>query len=66
MKFPKQIQKKIHLNPLTTTKKFKDLPIEEISFRPELFSPTRFRIQGGGLSVTHGRTIGQRDGNSCV
>ena len=28
-------------------KKFKDLPIEEIGFWPELSSPTNFRIQEG-------------------
>ena len=27
------------------------LPFEEISLRPELSSPPRFRIQGGTLSV---------------
>ena len=32
------------------------LPIEEISLRPELSSPPRFRIQGPPLSVTHERT----------
>ena len=34
------------------------LPIEEISFQPELSSPPRFRIQGGRgpLSVTHQQT----------
>ena len=32
------------------------LPIEEISLRPELSSPARFRFQGGPLSVTDGRT----------
>ena len=28
------------------------LPFEEISIQPELYSPTRFRIQGGSLIVT--------------
>ena len=33
------------------------LPFEEISIRPELSSPPRFRIQGGSTSVTDERTV---------
>ena len=34
------------------------LPIEEISLRPELSSPPRFRIQGGYPERDEGRTNG--------
>ena len=35
------------------------LPIEEISIRPELSRPPRFRIQGGGsLSMTYTGAVG--------
>ena len=39
------------------------LPIEEISLRPELSSPARFRIQGGYPERDGERT---KDGNPCV
>ena len=42
------------------------LPIEEISLRPELSSPARFRIQGGSPE-RDGRTDGRTDeGNPRV
>ena len=42
------------------------LLINEIRLQPELSSPPRFKIQGGGpLSVTDGRTD-EEDGNPCV
>ena len=42
------------------------LPIEEISLRPELSSPARFRFQGGGtLSVTEEEDGGRRK-SSCL
>ena len=34
------------------------LPIEEISLRPELSSPTRFRIQGGSPERDTGGVVG--------
>ena len=39
-------------------------PIKEISLWPQISSPTRFRIQGGGSSESDGRT--EEDGNLGV
>ena len=40
------------------------LPIKEISLRPELSSPPRFRSRQGGLSITD--KVRTKDGNLCV
>ena len=45
------------------------LPNEEISLRPELSSPPRFRIQGGypeRYTRTHEHTNTRTHGNPCV
>ena len=42
------------------------LPFEEISIRPELPGPPRFRIQGGGEHKRDGGGGRTKKGNRCV